>query len=142
VFLDLATKGLAIKEIPVRVTYHADRKSAVSGNLMRYGLKTVGTIARTTRDRQPLTFFGLPSVLLMVIGFIGLAFSFVYWMMHHATTPVRTLLNISTFVMIFGILLFVLAMLADMLLSLKKNQEEILYRLKKKEFTTDSGIKF
>jgi len=43
------------------------------------------------------------------------------------------LFNVSVFLLIFGLSLFVLGLLADMLKTLKFNQEEILYRLKKKE---------
>ena len=34
-FLDLAEKGLRIKEIPVKVVYFAERKSRVAGNLFK-----------------------------------------------------------------------------------------------------------
>ncbi len=134
VFIDLVSKDFKIKEISCPVVYHKERDSAISGNLIRYGFKSLGIIARATRDTQPLTFFGLPGMIAFTLGFLGGAVSFVYWLIEHVTTPIRMLFNVSVFLMIFGISLGILGLLADMLLTLKKNQEEILYKLKKKEF--------
>ncbi len=134
VFIDLVEKGLRIKEVPIEVRYFKERKSAVSGNLRRYGLKSLGIIAKATRDTQPLTFFGLPALFIFLIGFLGGAFSFAFWLIWKVTTPIRTLFNVSVFLMIIGFLLGVLGLLADMLKTLKKNQDEILYRMKRAEF--------
>jgi len=133
-FIDLVSKGMRIKEIPLEVVYNKERKSLVSGNLMKYGLRTLGIIARATRDTQPLTFFGVPSMILFILGLIGASFSFWFWVTHLMTTPIRQLFNVSVFFIIFGVSLAVLGLLADMLLTIKKNQDEIGYRLKKREF--------
>ena len=139
VFIDLASKGLKIKEVPVEVIYHKERDSKISGNLRKYGFKSLGIIARATRDTQPMTFFGLPALIIFILGFIGGAFSFSYWLLYHATTPVRTLFNVSVFFMIAGIALAVLALVADMLKTLKMNQEQIIYMLKKEQLGDKNG---
>jgi glycosyltransferase involved in cell wall biosynthesis len=133
-FIDLVSKGMRIKEIPLEVVYNKERKSIISGNLTNYGFKTLGIIARATRDTQPLTFFGVPSMILFILGLIGASFSFWFWVTHLMTTPIRQLFNVSVFFIIFGVSLAVLGLLADMLLTIKKNQDEIGYRLKKREF--------
>jgi len=133
VFIDLAEKGIKIKEIPLEVNYFKERKSNISSKLGKYGLKSLAIIARATRDTQPLTFFGAPGAIIFLLGLLGAAYSFWYWLTHLMTTPVRTLFQVSVFFLIFGVSLGVLALLADMLKTLKANQEEILYRLKKKE---------
>jgi len=133
VFIDLVEKGLRIKEVPCKVVYHRKRDSAISGNLRRYGFKSLGIIAKATRDTQPLTFFGLPAFIIFILGFLGGSFSFVYWLLYHMTTPVRTLFQVSVFFMIFGLALGVLALVADMLKGLKRGQDEVLYRLKRAE---------
>ncbi|MDO8460582.1 MAG: glycosyltransferase family 2 protein [Nanoarchaeota archaeon] len=135
VFIDLLEKGMRIKEVPAHVSYDKNRKSMVSGSLSRYGFKSLGIIAKTTRDTQPLTFFGVPGMILFFLGFLGGAYSFFYWLAEHATTPVRTLLNISIFLVIAGLSLGILGLLADMLKTIRKDQQEILYRLKKRDFT-------
>jgi len=50
------------------------------------------------------------------------------------TTPIKTLFSVSVFFMIFGFSLGILALIADMLKRISNNQEEILYKLKKREF--------
>ena len=134
VFIDLVEKGLRIKELPLEVRYFKERKSHISGQLRRYAFKSIGIILKATRDTQPLSFFGLPGLVLFSLGFLGGAYSFWYWLTHLMTTPVRTLFSISVFLMVFGISLAILGLLADMLKTIHTTQEEILYKLKKKEF--------
>lgn len=133
VFLDLANKGIKIKEIPLHVSYKRKRNSHISGNLRKYGMHSLGIIARTLRDQQPLSFFGISGFILFLIGFLGALYSFIFWLAHLMTTPVRMLFNVSVFFMIFGLSLAVLGLLADMLNRMKRTQEEILYRIKKQE---------
>ncbi len=134
VFIDLVEKGMKIKEIPLEVKYFKGRKSHISGKLTNYGFKSLGIIAKATRDTQPLTFFGLPGLMIFTLGFIGASYSFFYWLNNLVTSPIQTLFNVSVFFIIFGLSLGILALLADMIKRLKGNQEEILYRLKKQEY--------
>ena len=141
VFIDLIEKGMRIKEVSCKVEYHKERKSVVSGNLRKYGFKSLGIIAKTTRDTQPLSFFGLPASAIFLLGFLGGAYSFVYWLIYSATTPVRTLFTVSIFFMTFGLALGVLALVADMLKTIKTTQDEILYRLKRNEVDQTQALK-
>ncbi|MBU1202528.1 glycosyltransferase family 2 protein [Patescibacteria group bacterium] len=133
-FIDLAEKGIKIVEVPIAVKYFKERKSKISGNLIFYGFRSLGIIANTTRDTQPLSFFGVPGLLLFVFGFAGGLFSFVYWIIYLVTTPIKTLFIVSVFFMTFGTLLIIFGLLADMIKRVKKTQEKILYHLRKKEF--------
>ena len=45
--ISLAQQGLEISEIPVRVRYFEERKSSISGSLIRYACRTVKIIMRT-----------------------------------------------------------------------------------------------
>jgi glycosyltransferase involved in cell wall biosynthesis len=45
--ISLAQQGLEISEIPVRVRYFSERKSSISGSLIRYANRTVKIIIRT-----------------------------------------------------------------------------------------------
>lgn len=133
VFIDLVEKGMRIKEVPCEVTYHEKRQSMISGNLRRYGFKSLGIIAKATRDTRPLTFFGFPAVIIFLLGIIGGIIALIYWLINHVTTPVRTLFQVAIFFMIFGLVLGILALVADMLKRINTTQEEILYRIKKAE---------
>ena len=146
VFIDLVEKGMRIKEVPCEVQYFENRKSVISsksftGLVKGYGFKSLGIIAKTTRDTQPLTFFGMPALMVFILGFIGGAYSFVYWLIYSATTPIRTLFNVSVFFMIFGVALGILAMVADMLKTIKGTQDELLYRLKRNEVDQSHAMK-
>lgn len=132
-FIDLVEKELIIKEIPIAVKYFENRKSHISGNLINYGFKSLAIIANTLRDTQPMTFFGFPGASIFTIGVIGAAMSLMYWIIRHQTTPIKTLLIASVFFMTFGLLLIIFGLLADMIKRVKKNQEEILYKLKKQD---------
>jgi glycosyltransferase involved in cell wall biosynthesis len=134
VFIDLVEKGIKIKEVALPVIYFKERKSHISGNLRKYGFKSLGIIGKATRDTQPLSFFGMPGLILLTLGLIGGLYSFIYWIINHATTPVKTLLNLSIFLTIAGISLIILALLADMMKSIRTDQEEILYRMRKSAF--------
>ena len=76
----------------------------------------------------------MPGLILFILGAIGGAISFIYWLTHLMTTPIKTLLNLSIFLTTAGIALIVLALLADMMKTIKTSQDEILYKLKKQEF--------
>ncbi len=134
-FIELAEKDVVIVEVPVEVKYFNNkRKSKISSNLIFYGFRSLGIIANATRDTQPLSFFGLPGFILFALGFIGGVYSFVYWITHFLTSPIKTIFTVSIFFMTFGLLLIIFGLLADMLKRIKKTQEEILFKLKKKEY--------
>jgi len=139
VFIDLVEKGMRIKEIPLEVRYFKKRKSHISGQLKRYGFKSLGIVAKTTRDTQPLSFFGMPALIIFLVGVLGGLVSFFYWLFMNQTTPIRTLFSVSVFLMIFGLSLGILALVADMLKRINTNQEEILYRLKKQDLGEKNG---
>ncbi|MDP2947279.1 MAG: glycosyltransferase family 2 protein [Nanoarchaeota archaeon] len=134
VLLDLAGKDQKIEEVPIKVIYHSDRKSKISGSLFNYGIQALMIILRTFRDYYPLKFFGLPGLIISGLGFIGALYSFIFWFITGYTTPVKTLFFSAITLLILGFLMVILALVADMLKRIRRNQEEILYRLKKKEY--------
>ncbi|MFH1752153.1 MAG: glycosyltransferase family 2 protein [archaeon] len=132
VFLDLSLKGLKIVEVPLKVKGERIGQSRIVKSWYSYGLKALTIIIRSMRDYKPLKFFGGIGLIVFLIGFITALFLFVNWLLTGHTSPFGTLILISVFFMMFGFLLVVLALLADMLDRQRKIQEEILYRLKKK----------
>ena len=134
VFIDLVSKDMRIKEIPLHVKYFKERKSKISGKLVGYGFKSLGIIANAFRDTKPLDFFGKPGFLIFGLGVLGGLVSFFYYITHLLTTPIKTLFNVSIFFMTFGLLLIIFGLLADMMRRIKLTQEEILYKQKVKEF--------
>lgn len=134
VFLDLVNKGLKIEQMPIKVRYYKERQAKISSSLLGYFLRTIVIILRTFRDYKPLVFFGIPGVTVFGAGIMFWLYSFIYWLIHYQTTPVRMYFFIGLGLLIFGFLLIILALIADMLKRIRQNQEEILYKLKKKEY--------
>jgi glycosyltransferase involved in cell wall biosynthesis len=137
VFLDLVNKGLKIEQVPIKVKYYKDRQAKISSSLFGYFLRTIVIILRTFRDYKPLIFFGIPGLTVFGAGIIFWLYSFVYWLIHFQTTPVRMYFFIGAALLIFSFLLIILALIADMLKRIRQNQEEILYKLKKQEYKKD-----
>ncbi len=135
VFIDLLEKGMNIVEVPLKVTYfkNSQRKSAISGSLLKYGFRALEIILRTFRDYRPLLFFGIPGMAICLPGFILALGSLIYWLILKKTTPVRMYLFTGIVLILFGFLLIFLALVADMFKRMRKNQEEMLYQMKKKE---------
>ncbi len=132
--LDLVGKDQKIKEVPIRVIYHSGRNSRISGSLVNYGIQALTIVLRTFRDYYPLKFFGLPGLLISGLGFMGALYSFIFWFVTGYTTPVKTLFFSAITLLILGFLMIILALVADMLKRIRRNQEEVLYRLKKVEY--------
>lgn len=133
VLLDLLGKGQRIEEVPVNVVYHPGRSSKISGSLFNYGVRALLIILITFRDYYPLKFFGVPGLIIFGAGFVGILYSFIFWLATGYTTPVRMVFFSGAALFIFGLLLIILALIADMLKRIRRNQEEILYRIKKDE---------
>ena len=134
VFLNLVDLGSVIREIPVSVKYFPGRKSKISGSLWGYAKSSIGIIARTTRDLQPLKFFGIPAVILVVSGIALETFMFIRLVVLKRTSPYRTLIDVALGLIMIGIILFFLALIADMLREFRHNEEKILYYLKKQQY--------
>lgn len=130
-FINLVENEMPIQEVPIKVKYFEGRKSHISGNLINYGFRSLGIIVNSTRDMKPLEFFGVPGLLFFIIGVAGGLYSFVYWAIHLATSPIKTLLLISIFFTLFGLLFIIFGLLADMIKRVKITQEKILLHIKK-----------
>lgn len=133
VFMNLIDLGLVIREVPISVKYFRGRKSKISGSLWEYGRGSIGIIARTTRDVQPMKFFGIPAAILTFSGIALEAFMFIRLIVLQKTSPYKTLIDVGLGMIMIGILLFFLALIADMLREFRHNQERIIYLLRKQK---------
>jgi len=133
VFLDLTNKKMRIIEIPCKVKGERDGKSRVVSSIPKYVLKSLAIIIRTVRDNEPLAFFGATALFFLIIGFIGEVILFIRWLITATMSPYRSLITVFSLFIMFGLILLVIALIADMLGRQKRTQEEILYYLKKNE---------
>lgn len=135
VFIDLIKKGFRIIEIPCKVIGQRQGQSRVVKNVFSYGLKASLIILRSIRDYEPLKFFGLTGLFLLGTGIISSMVLFIRWLLTSRYDPYLFLVYVNIFLIIVGMLLIVLGLIADMLDRNRKLQEEIIYRIKKNEFS-------
>ena len=134
VFIDLIKKGFRIMEIPCRVMGQRKGKSRVVKNILSYGLKVSLIIIRSSRDYEPLKFFGFPGAIMMGLGALSGLILFLRWFFIGKVNPYLIVVYANIFLIIVGSLLLVLGLLADMLDRNRQLQEEVLYRMKKEEY--------
>ena len=133
VLMDLSQKGMRIEEVACKVEGERKGKSRVVKHWYIYGIRAMMIIIRTLRDYKPLQFFG--SIGILMAGF-GVIQAFYLWMEsqfpQNPAVP-AWLVNLDVLLIVVGLLLLVLALLADLIDRQKRIQEEILYRIKRKE---------
>jgi glycosyltransferase involved in cell wall biosynthesis len=129
--LSLTYQEQRILEHPIKVIYHSNRKSRVAASIYRYAIQTSKIIFRVMLDYRPMRVFG---TMAGVLGSIGIGFV-LYLLGHYivvgAFTPYKSLGFIGLGFFIFGALVFLIALIADMLNRLRTNQDKILYEIKK-----------
>ncbi len=129
--IDAFWKRLRVKWVPIHVKYFEDRKSRVVKSIYSYMVKSILIIVRTVRDVKPLVFFWLPWVLLIFFSIILFFIFLFYYLQTFQTTPYRTLLIVSASSLFLWLLLFIFALIADMIKRHRKISEENLYLLRK-----------
>jgi glycosyltransferase involved in cell wall biosynthesis len=131
-FLDLAQKKVRMAEVPLKVRGEREfGTSRVAGSISRYALRAGSIILLSLRDTKPLVFFGVIGLAVLLAGVAAGVFLVVHWLDTGMTTPYQSLVTVSALAMILGFLLIVLALVADMLGRQRRNQDLILYLLKK-----------
>ncbi|UCE74902.1 MAG: glycosyltransferase family 2 protein [Methanomassiliicoccales archaeon] len=134
VFLNLVFKGMQIKEVPCKVKGEREGKSRVVGSISGYSLRSLLLIIRAHRDFRPLKFFGRLGLVMFVPGVvIGIVLG-LRLLLYNVISPYLSLVYIGVVLIVVGALLLVMALIADMYTRQRLLQEEILYRLKKREY--------
>ncbi len=129
-FLDLATKGLIIKTVPVTVKYFPDRKSRVANNIFKYAFKTLKIIIRSFRDYKPLLFFTYLSIIPALISFGSGVFLAYHYINSGQFTPYKSLGFVFIYFSTLSFILLLCGLISDMFVRLRINQEKILYQQK------------
>lgn len=138
VFLDLNFKGLRIKEVPIQVKYFPQRKSKVCPSIFNYTINILKIIFKTIRDYYPLKFFGGFGLFLFIAGLIFDLAMLILYIQVGAFTPNKWVGFTGIVLNIIGLMIIVLALIADMLYRMRLNQEKILYFQKKKNYSKDN----
>lgn len=132
--LDLLDKNLEVEQVPITVTYFPNRNSRVAGSISNYAVRTSRVIFKCYKDYAPFYFFiniGMLFLLTSILigGFVGY-----HWITQGTISPYKSFGIIA--LAFFGIffLFLILALLGDMLSRIRRNQEKILFSLKKSQY--------
>lgn len=133
-FIDLSSKDIDIKTVPVKVKYFEGRKSRVAGNLFKYIYRTVNIIIRAYRDYRPLRFFTWLGVPPFIIGMAFGLFTLYHYITTGSFTPYKAFGIIGIYLVTMGFIFWILGLLADMFVRVRLTQEQLLYYEKKRRY--------
>lgn len=131
VILNLAFKGLSIKEYPIPVKYFVQRESRIASSIPKYAVNASKIIFRTMLDYKPLLLFGYLAGLNLLIAFGFVGFLMGHYLFIGAYTPYKSFGFIGLGFGIFGLIILAIGLIADMLNRIRLNQDKILYKLRK-----------
>lgn len=134
VIIDAIGKNLKIKWIPVTVTYFENRKSRVVKNIFNYVGNSGKIIFKTIRDVQPMRFFGIPSLILIITSLIFFVYFLVMYLETLKITPYRNILLLAITLFLVGIQFLIFAFIADMIKTTRKIIEDQTYLIKKEKY--------
>jgi len=132
--LSLVFQELRVVEFPIRVKYDSQRKSRVAGSILRYALQTSKIIFRVMLDYRPVRVFGAMGAALVIIGLAFEVFLLGHYILTQTFSPYKSTGFIGLGFFIFGMLVLLIALVADMLNRLRLNQDKLLYELKKARY--------
>jgi hypothetical protein len=118
-------------EHPINVKYFPDRRSRVAGSILHYAVQTSKIILRVLLDYRPIRVFGSFGSVCMVIGIGFEVFLLLHYSLTGSFSPYKATGFIGLGFIIFGLLILVIALIADMLNRLRINQDKLLYEIKR-----------
>lgn len=137
--IDAVFKGIEVMEVPLLIRGEREHgQSRVASNLWRYAIKSASIMFLAARDYKPFYFFGMPGLVLVVIGAIQGLFLLAHYMNTGQTAPYRSLVTISGQALIIGSLLLFISMLADMMYRNRILVEQTLYLARKEAYKKSS----
>lgn len=124
----LVSRGLRIQEMPFRVLGERRHgQSRVAGNVFYFASHLMHILVRAVRDGRPLKFFGILSFVLGLPGVLLLLFIGGWYVATGALSPFRQFMTLGGVSVTLGLVVGVLALLADMVSRHRLIHEELLY---------------
>ncbi len=129
-FLDLASKRVAIREVPLPVRGTREHGSSkVARSVVRYGARTATIMLRTYRDQRPVALCALLALPCVLVGLALLVWSYFHLMAQGTWLKWAAFAGGGGIALALAILFF--GFMADIATRLRQNQEEILYWLRR-----------
>jgi len=132
--LALVFQGMKVEEHSIWIKYFPERKSRVAASIWNYAVQTSQIILRVILDYRPLRIFGTIGVICLLIGSGFIAFLMGHFALTDSFTPYKNTGFIGLGFIIFGMLVLLIALIADMLNRVRINQDKLLYELKKTRY--------
>lgn len=135
--LNWSRVGLTIEEVALPVL--AERpvgESRIMRSVLRYGMRSGPVLIRATRDYSPMKFFGMLALAACVPAVLAGLFVTMHWLRTSETAPYTSLITISVGGVLLGLLLGVVALLADLIARLRFQLEEMLYESRRSRLET------
>ncbi|MBL7785200.1 MAG: glycosyltransferase family 2 protein [Chitinophagales bacterium] len=134
-FIDLAYKGLTIEEVPVVVRGTREfGKSRMASNLFKYAYNTSKIILKTLRDYNPFPLFLQTALVAAVFGLAFATFLGYHYLQTGEFSPHKWAGFVAAGFFIAAMFLFGMGFVMDMFTRMRRNQEELLYYLKKAQY--------
>ena len=131
--MQAANCGLVIEEVPIEFRKRTGGKSRLISNIFGYAKRAGVTIVKTYRDYQPLKTFSYLGFLFIIAGLIVGSRVLVYYFDTGVIGGRLPSAVLTVLLLVVGAQTIVLGLLADMLKTQRKVQDEVLYRVKKME---------
>lgn len=132
VFLNLGVKDIRIKEVPISVTYFAERKSRIAGNLWRYGKRMIGVILKCLVIYRPMKLFGLLGGICLAFALPFLAIDGVLYLIT-GSVPYKSFGIASLIVLVISVILLTTGLLLQIFSRMQLTIEETLYHARRKQ---------
>jgi len=129
--LELSFKGLILGQVPIHVKYFDDRVSRVANSIFKYFIKTSVIIIKCFKDYKPLPIFLSFAIVFLILGIGFIGFTTIHWLQFNSISPYKSIGIAGLFLLSFSLLIFLFALISDMIGNVRREQEKIIYLLKK-----------
>jgi len=128
-------------EIPVKVRGTREvGKSRIASNVLRYGIRTLRIILQTYRDYDPFKLFSFIGAVFLCIGIISGAFVANHYRLTGSFSPYKWAGFLAGSCLFLFVVSVLMGFIIESLSGMRRNQEKILYLLKKMNYSNNKII--
>lgn len=132
--LSLVYQGLNVIELPIQVKYDPGRKSRVASSILKYAIQTSKIIVQVMLDYRPMRIFGMLGAVSIGIGAFFIFFLLAHYVFTQTFTPYKNFGFVGLGFIVFGMLVLVIALIADMLNRMRLSMDRIIYEVRKSHY--------
>jgi len=127
----LSRSNVRMAEVPLPVRGEREHgESRIANSVLAYGARCFSILMLTMRDMYPIRFFGAIGTFFLAAGFFLGMWVLVHWLRTGNTIPYTSFLTGSALGVTLAVLLYILALLADMVVRQRVLQERTMLELR------------